>query len=124
MPKLLSDRATSELPGGAPAGNNRSGAWNRINAYQKGNFMKCVLCAKTSIEVDIEPFFLSPGAREMLQEQFCINPDEALANHAICRECLDLPFAERNKLAEKAIRSGRDENCRDLITDALKKSQN
>ncbi len=86
--------------------------------------MKCVLCAKTSIEVDIDPLPLSPEAREMLQEQSGLNPDEALANHAICRECLALPFAERNKLAEKAIERGRGEDLCDLITDALRNRQN
>jgi hypothetical protein len=34
---------------------------------------------------------------------------------------LALPFAERNKLAQKAIKNEQDEHRRDLIKDALKK---
>ncbi|MGB8682592.1 MAG: hypothetical protein WCD12_06890 [Candidatus Binatus sp.] len=86
--------------------------------------MKCVLCAKTSIEVKIDPFPLSPEARDMLQELCGINPARALANHAICRECFALPFAERNKLADKANKSEQNEYPRHLSKDAVKRWMN
>ena len=86
--------------------------------------MKCILCAKTSIEVQIDPFPLSAEAREMLQGEFGINADEALANHGICGECSALPFVERNRLAEKAVKSEQDEFRRDIIRDDLKKRLN
>lgn len=84
--------------------------------------MKCVLCGKTSIEVKINLFPLSPEARKMLLKQFGIDPDEALASHGVCRECLALPVGERKKLAEKAIKDEQDEYRRELIKDALKKN--
>jgi hypothetical protein len=84
--------------------------------------MKCVLCGKTSIEVKINLFPLSPEARKMLLKQFDIDPDEALASHGVCRECLALPVGERKKLAEKAIKDEQDEYRRELIKDALKKN--
>jgi len=86
--------------------------------------MKCVLCCRTSIDIRIDQFPLSPEAREMLKRKFGINPDEALANSGVCRECLALPFTERNKLAEKAIKSELDEHRRQEIQDTLKKNRN
>jgi hypothetical protein len=86
--------------------------------------MKCVLCAKTSIEVKINPFPLGPEAREMLQENFSINAEAALANYGICDECSSLPFVERNKLAEKAIRRLRDELRPGLTKNDLRKRRN
>jgi hypothetical protein len=86
--------------------------------------MNCVLCGMTSIDVKIEQFPLSPEARKMLRRKFRINPDEALAENEICRECLALPFDERNKLAEKAIKSAPDENRRAAIQSVLKKTGN
>ena len=86
--------------------------------------MKCVLCCRTSIEVKIDQFPLSPEARVMLKRKFGINPDEALANIGVCHECLALPFAERNKLAERAIKSEQDEHRRQVIQDTLKKNRN
>jgi hypothetical protein len=83
--------------------------------------MKCVLCGKTSIDAKVEQFPLSPEAREMLKRQLGINPDEALAKSGVCHGCLALPFAERNELAQKAIKNEQDEHRRDLIKDALKK---
>lgn len=77
--------------------------------------MECVLCRKTSTEVAIDPLLLGTEARRMLQKQFGIEPEEVFANEAICRECLALPFGERKRLAVKAIKSGRDEQRRDLI---------
>lgn len=59
----------------------------------------------TSIEVKLDQFPLSPEARNMLRRKFGVNPDEALAENEICRECLVLPLDERNRLAEKAIKS-------------------
>jgi hypothetical protein len=84
--------------------------------------MKCVLCGKTSIEVKINLFPLSPEARKMLLKQFGIDPDEALASHGVCRKCLALPVGKRKKLAEKAIKDEQDEYRRELIKDALKKN--
>jgi hypothetical protein len=84
--------------------------------------MNCVLCGMTSIDVKIDQFPLSPEARKMLRRKLAINPDEALAENGICRECLALPFDERNKLAEKAIKSAPDENRRAAIQSALKKT--
>ena len=66
--------------------------------------MKCVLCGKTSIEIEIERFPLHPEARKMLLKQFRINPDAALASYGTCRECLALLVGERKELAEKAIK--------------------
>ncbi len=86
--------------------------------------MKCVLCGRTSIEVKIDLFPLSPEARKMLQKQFGIDPDAALASHGVCRECLALSFGERRKLAEKAIKDEQDEYRRELIKDVLKKHRN
>lgn len=86
--------------------------------------MNCVLCGKTSIDVKIDQFPLSPEARKMLKSKFGINPDEALAEHRVCRECLALPFAERNKLAKKVLQNEQDERRRELIQDALKKNRN
>jgi hypothetical protein len=86
--------------------------------------MKCVLCGRTSIDVKIDQFPLSPEAREMLKRIFGINPDEVLANSGVCRLCLALPFAERNKLAEKAIKIEQDEHRRQAIQDTLKKNRN
>lgn len=86
--------------------------------------MKCFLCAKTSTEVKIDPFPLSPEAHEMFQEKFSINAEAALANQGICVECSSLPFVERNKLADKAIKRLQDELRRNLTEDDLKKSRN
>jgi hypothetical protein len=86
--------------------------------------MECVLCHKTSTEVAIDPLLLRPEIRTILQKQLGINPDKAFAKEAICRECLALPFGERNKLAEKAIRSAQDKRRRDQIRDELNHRQN
>jgi hypothetical protein len=86
--------------------------------------MKCVLCGKTSIDVKIDQFPLSPEAREMLRRKFGINPDQALAESGICQECLALPFGQRNKLAQKAIENAQDEHRREVIQDALKRNSN
>ncbi len=86
--------------------------------------MKCVLCGKTSIQVKIDQFPLSPEARKMLQKQFGIDPDAALASHGVCHECLALPLGERKRLAEKAITDEQDEYRRELIKDALNKNRN
>ena len=86
--------------------------------------MKCVLCGKTSIEIEIERFPLRPEARKMLLKQFGINPDEALASYGACRECLALPVGERKELAEKAIKDEQDEHRRELIEDWLNKYRN
>jgi hypothetical protein len=86
--------------------------------------MECVLCRKTSTEVAIDPLSLRPEARRMLEMHVGIDPAEAFANEAICRECLALPFGERNKLAEKAIRNVQEECRRELIRDDLKNRQN
>ena len=86
--------------------------------------MKCALCGKTSIDTKIRQFPLSPEARAMLRRQFGINPDEALVQTAVCGECLALPFAERNKVAQKAIESEQDEHRRELLRDTLNKSRN
>ena len=85
--------------------------------------MKCSLCGETSIDTKIRQFPLSPEARAMLRRQFDIN-DEAFVQTAVCRECLALPFAERNKLAQKALRIEQDEHRRNLIKDSLYKSRN
>jgi hypothetical protein len=79
--------------------------------------MNCVLCDKTSIQVDIDRFPFSPEARKMLQKRFGIEPDSTLA---VCRECAALP----GNLAEKAIGRERDECRRDLIREALRNSRN
>jgi hypothetical protein len=86
--------------------------------------MKCALCGKTSIDTKIRQFPLSPEARAMLRRQFGINPDEAFVQTAVCRECLALPFAQRNELAQKAIESEQNEHRRDLIKDTLYRSRN
>ncbi len=86
--------------------------------------MKCVLCGKTSIEVKIDPFPLSLEARRMLQKQFGIDPDAALASHGVCRECLALPVGERRRLAEQAIKEEKDEYRRELIKDLLNRNGN
>jgi hypothetical protein len=86
--------------------------------------MKCALCGKTSIDTKIRQFPLSPEARAMLRRQFGINPDEAFVQTAVCRECLALPFAGRNKLAQKAIESEQDEHRRELLRETLNKSRN
>jgi hypothetical protein len=86
--------------------------------------MKCALCGKTSIDTKIRQFPLSPEARAMLRRQFGINPDEAFVQTAVCRECLALPFAQRNELAQKAIESEQNEYRRDLIKDTLYRSRN
>ena len=86
--------------------------------------MKCALCGKTSIDTKIRQFPLSPEARAMLRRQFGINPDEAFVETAVCRECLALPFAERNQLAQKAIESEQNEHRRELLRDTLNKSRN
>lgn len=85
--------------------------------------MECVLCRKTSTEVAIDRLSLRPEARVMLQKQFGFDPDEVFATEAICQECLALPFGERNKMAQKAIRNGRDEHRHDLIKE-LKNRRN
>jgi hypothetical protein len=86
--------------------------------------MKCVLCGKTSIDAKIDQFPFSPEAREMLRRKFGVNSDETLAESGVCRDCLALPLAERNKLAEKAIESAQDEDRREAIQDALKRNGN
>jgi hypothetical protein len=86
--------------------------------------MKCVLCGGTSREIKIDQFPLSPGAREMLKRQFDLNPDEALSIHGVCRACLNLPVAQRNKLALSALKDEQDRHRRTLITDALKERGN
>jgi hypothetical protein len=86
--------------------------------------MKCVLCGMTSIDVKIDQFPLSPEAREMLRRKFGINPDEALAENGVCRQCLALPSNQRDKLTENAIKSAQDERRREAIKDALKKIGN
>ena len=86
--------------------------------------MNCVLCGKTSIDVKIDQFPLSPEARRMLKSKFGINPDEALAEHGVCHECMALPLAERSELALKVIQNEQDERRRELIQDALKKNGN
>ena len=85
--------------------------------------MKCALCGKTSIDTKIRQFPLSPEARAMLRRQFGINPDEAFVQTAVCRECLALPYAERNR-AQKAIESEQNEHRRELLRDTLNKSRN
>ena len=86
--------------------------------------MKCALCGKISIDTKIRQFPLSPEARAMLRRQFDINPDEAFVQTAVCRECLALPFAERNKLAQKAIKIEMDEYRRELLKDTLYQCRN
>ncbi len=86
--------------------------------------MNCVLCGITSIDVKIDQFPLSPEARKMLRRKFSVSPDEALAENEVCPACLALPFDQRNKLAEKAIKSAPDENRRSAIQTALKKTGN
>jgi hypothetical protein len=86
--------------------------------------MKCALCGKTSIDTKIRQFALSSEARAMLRRQFGINHDEAFVQTAVCRECLALPFTERNKLAQKAIESEQGEHSRELLRDTLNKSRN
>jgi hypothetical protein len=86
--------------------------------------MKCVLCNGTSREIKIDRFPLSSGAREMLKRHFGLNPDEALSIHGVCRACLNLPVAQRNKLALSALKDEQDRHRRTLITDALKERGN
>ena len=86
--------------------------------------VKCVLCGKTSIDAKIEQFPLSPEARQMLKRELGIDPDVALANHGVCRECLALPPTAQRKLADNAIENELDEHRRDLIRDTLNKSRN
>lgn len=86
--------------------------------------MKCALCGKTSIDTKIRQFPLSPEARAMLRRQFGINHDEAFVQTAVCHECLALPLAERNKLAQKAIESEQDEYRRELLRDILNQRRN
>jgi hypothetical protein len=86
--------------------------------------MKCILCNKTSIEVKIDLFPLSPEARKMLLKQFGINPDHALTMNGVCSECLALPLVRRKKLAEIAIEGERDEFRRALIGDTLRHLEN
>ncbi len=69
--------------------------------------MKCVLCGKTSIQVKIDQFRLSPEARKMLQKQFGIDPDAALASHGVCHECLALPVGERKGWPRRLSRTNR-----------------
>jgi len=86
--------------------------------------MKCVLCGGTSREVKIDQFPLSPGAREMLKRHFGIDPDEALSIHGVCRACLNLPVAQRNKLALSALKDEQHRHRRALIKDAIKERGN
>ena len=79
--------------------------------------MNCVLCGKTSIQVDIDLFPFSPEARKMLEKRFGIEPDSTLAAR---REFAALP----GNLAKKAIGRERDECRRDLIREALRNSRN
>ena len=72
----------------------------------------------------IRQFPLSPKVRAMLRRRFDINPDEAFVQTGGCRDCLALPFAERNKLAQKAIESEQSEHRRDPLRDSLNKSRN
>ena len=78
--------------------------------------MKCALCGKTSIDTKIRQFPLSPEARAMLRRQFGINPDEAFVQTAVCRECLALPYAERNRLRRplKANRTNTGASCLEI----------
>lgn len=86
--------------------------------------MKCSLCGETSIDTKIRQFPLSPEARAMLRRQFGINHDEAFVQTAVCRECLALPLAERNELAQKAFESAQNEHRRELLRDTLNKCRN
>jgi hypothetical protein len=86
--------------------------------------MKCVLCGGTSREIKIDQFPLSDGAREMLKRRFGLDPEEALSIHGVCRACLNLPVAQRNKLALSTLKDERDRHRRALITDALKERGN
>jgi hypothetical protein len=60
----------------------------------------------------------------MLKRHFGLNPDEALSIHGVCRACLNLPVAQRNKLALSALKDEQDRPRRTLITDALKERGN
>ena len=86
--------------------------------------MKCVLCGGTSREIKIDQFPLSDGAREMLKRHFGLDPEEALSIHGVCRACLNLPVAQRNKLALSTLKDERDRHRRALIADALKERGN
>jgi len=86
--------------------------------------MNCVLCGKTSIDAKIEQFPLSPEARQMLKRELGIDPDVALPNHGVCRECLALPPTTQRKLADKAIENELDEHRCDRIRNTLNKSRN
>jgi hypothetical protein len=86
--------------------------------------MNCVLCGGTSREIKLDQFPLSPGAREMLKRQFGLNPDEASSIDGICRACLNLPVAERDKLGLSALKDEQDGHRRALIRDALKERGN
>jgi hypothetical protein len=86
--------------------------------------MKCALCGKASIDTKIRQFPLSPEARAMLRRQFGLDHEEAFVQTAVCRECLALPLAERNELAQKALESAQNEHRRGLIKDTLYNSRN
>ena len=86
--------------------------------------MKCVLCGGTSREIKIDQFPLSDGAREMLKRHFGLDPEEALSIHGVCRACLNLPVAQRNKLALSTLKDERDRHRRALIADAFKERGN
>ena len=86
--------------------------------------MKCVLCGRTSREIKIDQFPLSDGAREMLKRHFGLDPDEALSINGLCRACLNLPDAQRNKLALSAFKDEQDSHRRALIMEALKERGN
>ena len=61
----------------------------------------------------------------MLERQFGIdNPDQVLLENGVCRPCMALPVAERNKLAESVINREMDHGLRDLIKRALLKKEN
>jgi hypothetical protein len=60
----------------------------------------------------------------MLKSQLAIAPDEALANHGVCGQCLALPPAEQKKLADKAIENELEEHQRDLIKNTFNVSRN
>jgi hypothetical protein len=88
--------------------------------------MKCLLCGqKSPIEAKMDQFPLSERVRKMLEREFGIgNPDRGMLDNGVCRECLALPPADRNKLAASALKIQKDEELRDLIKRAFQKMGN
>jgi hypothetical protein len=80
-----------------------------------------VLCGATSIESKIDEFPLTVRARDILQLEFGVDPDDALTRHSVCRSCLNLSRVQRNALALSVLKS--EEQCA-LILDALKERGN